>query len=105
MLILANGANPDEMLLLANNADPDEMLLLANGANPDEMLLLANSADPDEMLLLANSADPDEMPHNAKLHLGLHCLLKYPFRGFQSKRVKVRQVSNIQMYVCVKGAV
>ena len=49
---------------------------------------------------LANSADPDEMPQKcgissgsslfAKLpifHQGLHCLQKYPFRGFQSTRV------------------
>ena len=33
----------------------------------------------------ANSANPDEMPHHAAFHLGLHCLLKYPFRGFQSE--------------------
>ena len=33
--------------------------------------------------VLANSAGPDEMPHyNAAFHLGLPCLLKYPFRGF-----------------------
>ena len=30
--------------------------------------------------ILANSADPDEMQHYA---LGLHCLSKYLFRGFQ----------------------
>ena len=33
--------------------------------------------------ILANSADPDEMQHHAAFHLGLHCLPKYPFRGFQ----------------------
>ena len=33
---------------------------------------------------LANSADPDEMPHNAAFHLGLHCLQKYWFSGYQS---------------------
>ena len=32
--------------------------------------------------VLANSADPDEMPYYAAFHLGLHCLPKYPFRGF-----------------------
>ena len=32
--------------------------------------------------VLANSADPDEMPHYASFHLCLHCLSKYPFRGF-----------------------
>ena len=35
------------------------------------------------VLVVANSADPDEMPHYAAFHLGLHCLPKYPFRGFQ----------------------
>ena len=35
------------------------------------------------VLILANSADPDEMQHNAAFHPGLHCLPKYPFRGFQ----------------------
>ena len=31
---------------------------------------------------LANSADPDAVPYNAAFHLGIHCLQKYPFRGF-----------------------
>ena len=35
------------------------------------------------VLILANSAGPDEMQHYAAFHLGLHCLPKYPFRGFQ----------------------
>ena len=30
----------------------------------------------------AKSEDPDEMQHYAAFHLGLHCLQKYPFRGF-----------------------
>ena len=34
-------------------------------------------------LILANSADSDELQHYAAFHLGLHCLPKYPFRGFQ----------------------
>ena len=34
-------------------------------------------------LILANNADPDEMLHFPAFHLGLHCLLKYPFRGLQ----------------------
>ena len=39
---------------------------------------------------LTNSADPDEMQYNAAFHLGLHCLPKYPFRGFRyTKRVKL----------------
>ena len=29
-----------------------------------------------------NSEDPDEMSQCAAFHPGLHCLLKYPFRGF-----------------------
>ena len=33
-----------------------------------------------------NSADPDEMPLNAAFHLGLHCLQKYPFRGFPNTK-------------------
>ena len=35
------------------------------------------------VLILPNSADPYEMQHHAAFHLGLHCLSKYPFRGFQ----------------------
>ena len=34
------------------------------------------------VLILANSVDPDEMQHYAAFHLVLHCLPKYPFRGF-----------------------
>ena len=37
--------------------------------------------------VLANSADPDEMPPYAAFHLGIHCLQKYLFRGFQSTKV------------------
>ena len=35
------------------------------------------------VLILKKSADPDEMQHHAAFHMGLHCLPKYPFRGFQ----------------------
>ena len=28
----------------------------------------------------------DEMPHDVAFHLGLHCLPKYQFRGFQSSK-------------------
>ena len=38
------------------------------------------------VLILPNSADPDEMQHDAAFHLGLHCLPKYLFRGFQSTK-------------------
>ena len=34
------------------------------------------------VLIIANREDPDEMQHYAAFHLGLHCLPKYPFRGF-----------------------
>ena len=30
------------------------------------------------------SVYPDEMQHDAAFHLGLHCLPKYSFRGFQN---------------------
>ena len=36
--------------------------------------------------VLSNSADPDEMPQFVAFHQGLHCLQKYPFRGFQSSK-------------------
>ena len=34
--------------------------------------------------VIANSADLDEMLHYAAFHLGLHCLPKYQFLGWQS---------------------
>ena len=37
-------------------------------------------------LVLATSTDPDEMLHHVAFHLGLHCLPKYLFRGFQSSK-------------------
>ena len=38
------------------------------------------------VLTSAKSADPDEMQHYAAFHLGLHCLSKYPFRGFWNSK-------------------
>ena len=35
------------------------------------------------VLILANSEDPDDMQQYAAFHLGLHCLPKYLFKGFQ----------------------
>ena len=35
-----------------------------------------------DFLTFTNSVDPDEMQHYAAFNLGLHCLQKYPFRGF-----------------------
>ena len=34
------------------------------------------------ILILSNSADSDEMQRYTSFHLALHCLPKYPFRGF-----------------------
>ena len=34
--------------------------------------------------VIVKGADPDEMPHYVAFHLCLHCLPKYPFRGFYS---------------------
>ena len=36
---------------------------------------------------LTNSTDPDEMPHSATFHMGLHCLPKCLFAGFDFVRV------------------
>ena len=38
------------------------------------------------VLNLAKSADLDEMQHYGAFYLGLHCLPKYPFRGFQNTK-------------------
>ena len=35
------------------------------------------------VFVLANSVDTDEMKQYAALHLDIHCLSKYPFKGFQ----------------------
>ena len=37
----------------------------------------------EDLFTFTNSVDPDEMQHYAAFHLDLHCLPKYPFRGFQ----------------------
>ena len=36
----------------------------------------------ENLFTFTNSVDPYEMQHYAAFHLGLHCLTKYPFRGF-----------------------
>ena len=41
-----------------------------------------NSIPEHIVFIFTNSADPDEMLHYAAFHEGLHCLSKYPFRGF-----------------------
>ena len=38
------------------------------------------------VLIIANSVDPDEMQHYAAFYLGLYCLPKFPFRGFQNTK-------------------
>ena len=38
------------------------------------------------VLTSAKSAEPDEMQLYAAFHLGLHCLQKYPFKGFQNTK-------------------
>ena len=35
------------------------------------------------VLIIANNVDPDKMQHYAAFYLGLHCLPKFSFRGFQ----------------------
>ena len=50
------------------------------------------------MLTLTNSVDPDEMPQYAAFHLGLHCLLKYPFRGFPFTKGYVSAISTILIW-------
>ena len=50
--------------------------------------------------VLANSADPDEMPQCAAFHLGLHCLPKYPFKGFQfSKGQTIQENTSVSPYL------
>ena len=34
------------------------------------------------VFILVDSAGPDEMPQYGAFHLGLHCLPKYPIKGF-----------------------
>ena len=53
-----------------------------------------NSEDSEEMkhtsvqrfFTFTNIVMPDEMQHNAAFHLGLHCLQKYSFMGFQKTK-------------------
>ena len=39
-----------------------------------------------DLFLFTNRVDPDEMQHYAAFYLGLHCLQKYSFRGFQNTK-------------------
>ena len=38
------------------------------------------------VMVSANSIDPDEMTRYVAFHLGLYCLPKYPFMGFQNTK-------------------
>ena len=38
------------------------------------------------VFILTNIVDPKEMPQRAAFYQGLHCLQKYPFRGFQNTK-------------------
>ena len=49
-------------------------------------------------MILANSADPDEMQHDAAFYLGLHCLQKYPFRGFKFIKGKWKMTTSNKMW-------
>ena len=53
--------------------------------------------------VLANSADADEMPHYASFHLGLHCLPKFPLRGYGLQRVKTNEMHPLSdVHRCVR---
>ena len=55
------------------------------------------------IFILAKSAGPDEMQHIMAFHLGLHCLPKYPLKGFQYTKGK-RSFSYFKKS-CFKGRV
>ena len=40
----------------------------------------------EDFCTFTKSVDRDEIQHNAAIHLGLHCLQKYSFRGFQNTK-------------------
>ena len=49
--------------------------------------------------VLTNSAGPDEIPDDAAFHQGLHCLPKYPFRGFWYTKVICSLVIRAVFYI------
>ena len=51
--------------------------------------------------VLTTSADPDEMPHDAAFHQGLHCLPKYPFRGFWYTKVICSLIIMAVFYISI----
>ena len=40
-------------------------------------------------LVSENNVEPDEIPHYVAFHMGLHCLPKYPFRGFRFSKINL----------------
>ena len=53
------------------------------------------------VFVLANREDPDKMTHFGAFHLGLHCLPKYPFRGYSQslQRVKRLKLETVVFYL------
>ena len=51
------------------------------------------------VIVLANSVDTDEMQHGAAFHQGLHCLPKYPFRGFPVYKLLKHMFLNFRITV------
>ena len=51
---------------------------------------------------ITNSVDPDEILHYAALHLGLHCLQNYSFRGFLNVNKPLITLSHLiyDFYAC-----
>ena len=55
------------------------------------------------VFFLANSEGPDEMPRFVAFHLGLHCLSKFSFRGFQNtKGFNINESCNYFTYAIVE---
>ena len=64
---------------------------MTNGISHKDSIQYSQNVEGSKVLLyvylcedfaLTSSAEPDERLHYAAFHLGLHCLPKYPFRGF-----------------------
>ena len=51
----------------------------------------------EDCFVLANNADDDEMLH---YHLGVHSLLKFPFRGFWYKKGQGAIYITLKMNLC-----
>ena len=53
------------------------------------------------IFVLANSLDPDEMPHNAAIHLGLHCLPTCTLRSIPIKGLIFNKYSYLGVFTPV----